>query len=169
MSQTLQWQRLSYVSIWFQMGSQKMVGKLLYYWAQCLGSQTHMTCNSWKTYPERPNTKPMSVVTATPNSTGGSMYLSCEWWKEIYQAGLVTRLWSSHSGWQIKKGLYRWNWLPYGVASSPPIFQEFMDKILHGLNHMVWYLDDMLIIWKMDEQYLQKSGGSPNCIWEIWS
>ena len=35
------------------------------------------------------------------------------------------------------KGLYRWTRLPYGVASSPAIFQEIMDKILQGLHQVV--------------------------------
>ena len=37
-------------------------------------------------------------------------------------------------------GLYRWCRLPFGVAVSPAIFQGIMDKALHGLNRVVWYL-----------------------------
>ena len=52
-------------------------------------------------------------------------------------------------------GLYRWNRLPFGVASSPAIFQGIMDKVLHGLNHVVWYLDDTLVSGEDDEQHLK--------------
>jgi hypothetical protein len=52
-------------------------------------------------------------------------------------------------------GLYRWNRLPYGVASSPAIFQEIMDKILHGTQHTVWYLDDILITGETEQEHLQ--------------
>ena len=52
-------------------------------------------------------------------------------------------------------GLYRWCRLPFGVASSPAIFQGIMDKVLHGLNHVVWYLDDILVSGEDDEQHLK--------------
>ena len=52
------------------------------------------------------------------------------------------------------KGLYRWTRLPYSVASSPAIFQEIMDKVLQGLHHVVWYLDDILITGESEEQHL---------------
>ena len=35
------------------------------------------------------------------------------------------------------KGLYRWSRLPYGVASSPAIFQSIMDQVLQGLKQVV--------------------------------
>ena len=37
----------------------------------------------------------------------------------------------------IHFGLYCWCRLPFGVAASPEIFQGIMDKVLHGLNHVV--------------------------------
>ena len=49
-------------------------------------------------------------------------------------------------------GVYR---LPFVVASSPTIFQGIMDKVLHGLNHVVWYLDDILVSGEDDEQHLK--------------
>ena len=53
------------------------------------------------------------------------------------------------------KSLYRWKRLPYGVASSPAIFQEIMDKILHGLSHVVWYLDDILVSGTTEQEHLK--------------
>ena len=52
------------------------------------------------------------------------------------------------------KGLYQWTRLPYGVASSPAIFQGIMDKILQGPYQVVWYLDDILITGETEEQHL---------------
>ena len=52
-------------------------------------------------------------------------------------------------------GLHRWCRLPFGVATSPAIFQGIMDKVLHGLHHVVWYLDDILISGENDEQHLE--------------
>ena len=52
------------------------------------------------------------------------------------------------------KGLYRWKRLPYGVASSPAIFQEIMDKLFHELSHVVWYLDDILVSRTTEQEHL---------------
>ena len=40
------------------------------------------------------------------------------------------------------------------LAASPAIFQG-MDMVLHGLNHVVWYLDDILVSEENDEQHLK--------------
>ena len=43
------------------------------------------------------------------------------------------------------KGLYSSTSLPFGVASSPAIFQKVMDKILQGLPNVICYIDDILV------------------------
>jgi hypothetical protein len=43
------------------------------------------------------------------------------------------------------KGLFRYNRLPFGVASAPSIFQQIMDQMLAGLNGTVCYLDDIIV------------------------
>ena len=43
-------------------------------------------------------------------------------------------------------GLYRFNYLPYGLSASPGIFQAFMSKILNGIDNVICYLDDVLIL-----------------------
>jgi len=53
------------------------------------------------------------------------------------------------------KGLYRVSRLPYGVASSPAIFQSIMDQVLQGLKQVVWYLDDILITGESEDEHLK--------------
>ena len=43
------------------------------------------------------------------------------------------------------KGLFKYNRLVFGVASSPAIFQRTMDTLLQGIPHVAVYLDDILI------------------------
>ncbi|CAF1460993.1 unnamed protein product [Adineta ricciae] len=43
------------------------------------------------------------------------------------------------------KGLYRYNRLPFGIASAPSIFQKLMDTMLSGLDGTVAYLDDIIV------------------------
>ena len=43
------------------------------------------------------------------------------------------------------QGLYRCNRLPFGVASSPALFQKLMDTVLRGIPRVICYIDDILI------------------------
>lgn len=43
------------------------------------------------------------------------------------------------------KGLFKYNRLVFGVASSPAIFQRTMDNLLQGTPHVAVYLDDILV------------------------
>ena len=52
------------------------------------------------------------------------------------------------------RGLYRYKRLPFGIASSPPIFQRTMDIILQGLDHVTSIQDDILITGKDDEEHV---------------
>ena len=52
------------------------------------------------------------------------------------------------------KGLYRYNRLPFGVASAPAIFQKVMDTILQGLPNVFCYLDDILITGATQTEHL---------------
>ena len=53
------------------------------------------------------------------------------------------------------KGLYRFNGLPYGVASAPAIFQQVMDQILQGLPGVVCYIDDIPVTGHTDDEHLR--------------
>lgn len=53
------------------------------------------------------------------------------------------------------RGLYRYNVLPQGIASSPAIFQEFMDRMLHGIPQTGPYMDDVVSTAKDDPGHLQ--------------
>ena len=51
-------------------------------------------------------------------------------------------------------GLYRYTRLPFGIASSPAIFQRTMDTILQGLPHVQCYIDDIIITGSSEEGHL---------------
>ena len=53
------------------------------------------------------------------------------------------------------RGLYRYKRLPFGIASSPAIFQRTMDIILQGLEHVAAIQDDILTTGKDDEHHIQ--------------
>lgn len=43
-------------------------------------------------------------------------------------------------------GLYQYNYLPFGLTSSPGIFQSFMTRVLANIKHIIVYQDDILIL-----------------------
>ena len=45
----------------------------------------------------------------------------------------------------MHKGLYRYQRLPFGVASAPAIFQRAMENVLQGIPNVCVYLDDILV------------------------
>ncbi|XP_029567802.1 uncharacterized protein K02A2.6-like [Salmo trutta] len=51
------------------------------------------------------------------------------------------------------KGLFRYNRLVFGVASSPAIFQRTMDNLLQGIPHVAVYLDDILVTGETKEEH----------------
>lgn len=53
------------------------------------------------------------------------------------------------------KGLYRYNRLPFGIASAPATFQRLMENILQDIPHVCVYLDDILITGKTEAEHLQ--------------
>ena len=52
------------------------------------------------------------------------------------------------------KGLFRFNRLPFGVASAPSIFQKIMDQMLSGIDGTVCYLDDIIVTGKNTMDHL---------------
>ena len=42
------------------------------------------------------------------------------------------------------EGLYSFNYLPFGIASAPGIFQSFICQVLAGVENTVIYQDDLL-------------------------
>ena len=41
------------------------------------------------------------------------------------------------------------------VASAPALFQQTMEKVLQGLPGVVVYIDNILVMGKTDEEYLE--------------
>lgn len=53
-------------------------------------------------------------------------------------------------------GLYRWQFLPFGIASAPIIYQQCMESILDGLNKKVCvvFIDDTIVYGDSAEEFL---------------
>ena len=53
------------------------------------------------------------------------------------------------------KGLYRYTRLPFGIASSPAIWQQFMEQALSGLTGLTVMQDDVLVTGANDDEHLK--------------
>ena len=53
------------------------------------------------------------------------------------------------------KGLFRYNRLPFGVASAPAIFQWYMETLLQDCKGVTIYLDDILVTGSSVENHLE--------------
>ncbi|XP_064088507.1 uncharacterized protein K02A2.6-like [Macrobrachium nipponense] len=53
-------------------------------------------------------------------------------------------------------GLYRPKRLPYGVASSPAIWQQTMDKIFAGMSGVFIFIDDILVAGKNKKEHRER-------------
>lgn len=53
------------------------------------------------------------------------------------------------------EGLYCYNYLPFGLASSPAIFQSFLCQVLSGIDQIIIYQDDILVMTNTDAEHVQ--------------
>ena len=53
------------------------------------------------------------------------------------------------------RGLFCYQRLPFGAASTPAIFQRQMESLLQGLPGVCTYLDDILVTGTSDEEHLR--------------
>ena len=54
-----------------------------------------------------------------------------------------------------QKGLFRYTRLPFGISSSPAIWQRFMDQALAGLTYTCVIMDDILVSGVNDDEHLR--------------
>ena len=52
-------------------------------------------------------------------------------------------------------GKYEYSKVPFGLVQAPAYFQNFMSKVLNGLNFTLAYLDDIIIFSETAEQHLK--------------
>ena len=86
--------------------------------------------------------------------TGGQKFTKLDL-SHAYQQVLLSKGSRQYVTVNTHKGLYQYNRLPFGIASAPAIFQQTMEKLLHGIAGVTVYIDDILVTGKTDEEHLR--------------
>ena len=73
---------------------------------------------------------------------------------QAYQQILLEEESKKYTTINTHKGLFQYNRIPYGVSSSPGIFQRTMENLLQGILFVVVRVDDILVSGSNDEEHL---------------
>nr|XP_023665672.1 LOW QUALITY PROTEIN: uncharacterized protein K02A2.6-like [Paramormyrops kingsleyae] len=84
---------------------------------------------------------------------GGKMFTKLDM-SHAYQQLLLDEKSKEYVTINTHKGLFKYNRLVFGVASSPAIFQRTMDTLLQGIPQVAAYLDDILITGTTEVEHL---------------
>lgn len=99
---------------------------------------------------QHPIPKPEDLLTAL---AGGQKFSKLDL-SQAYQQMLLAEEDRKYTTIHTHQGLYLYTRLPFGIASAPAIFQQAMEKILHGLPQVICYLDDILITGRNNQEHL---------------
>lgn len=72
-----------------------------------------------------------------------------------YQQILLDKTSQSYVTVNTHKGLFTYTRLPFGVSSSPAIFQRTMEGVLKDIPKVTVYLDDILLTGRDDQEHLR--------------
>ena len=84
--------------------------------------------------------------------TGGVMYTKLDL-SHAYQQVMLDEESRKLTTINTSKGLFEYERLPYGVSSSPGIFQRIIEQLLQNIPMTVVYLDDVLVTGKTPEEH----------------
>ncbi|XP_062514560.1 uncharacterized protein K02A2.6-like [Corticium candelabrum] len=76
--------------------------------------------------------------------------------KQAYQQMLVDPRSQQYLTINTRKGMFTYTRMSFGISSAPSIWQRAIDNVLSGLDGVICYLDDILIVGNSDEQHNQR-------------
>ncbi len=85
--------------------------------------------------------------------SGGEKYTKLDM-SHAYQQILLDKTSKQYVIVNTHKGLFTYTRLPFGVSSSPAIFQRTMEGILKDVPKVTMFLDDILLTGRNDQEHL---------------
>ena len=110
------------------------------------------TVNSQLQVNQYPLPRPEELFAAL---NGGQKFTTLDLFEAFLQIELEEKV-KAYTTINTHKGLYSFNRLPYGIASSPAIFQCLIEQILPKLPGVVCYIDNILITGKDDDEHFSR-------------
>ena len=86
---------------------------------------------------------------------GGGMEFTKLYLSQAYQQLELDEESKKYTTINTHKGLFRYNRLPYGIASAPGIFQRTIESLLQGIPQVVVRIDDILVTGKTRDKHLE--------------
>ena len=109
-----------------------------------------------------PSTPILIWINPMPNpddlvlTLAGGKKFSCLDLKQAYQQMLVDPRSQQYLIINTHRGMFTYTRMPFGISSAPSIWQRAIDNVLSGLDGVICYLDDILIVGNNDEQHNQR-------------
>ena len=86
---------------------------------------------------------------------GKAMYFTTLDFRAGYHHIASTKDSIKKTGFCLTFGKYEYLNVPFGLAQAPAYFQNLMNKVLHGLDFVISYLDDIIIFNETPEEHLK--------------
>ena len=116
-------------------------------------SDFKVTLNQYLDVPEYP--MPISKELLT-KLNGGELFTKLDL-SHAYQQVVLDEKPQPYVTITTQLGLYRYTRFPFGVAATPAIFQQIVDKMLDGLGQTGGILDDLGVTGENEQQNLHKT------------
>ena len=90
------------------------------------------------------------------DTVGNSKFISkIDILRGYYQVPLTPRA-KTISAFVTPDGLWQYRYMPFGFKNAPATFQRLMNQVIHGLDGIRVYLDDILVVADSWEEHIQQ-------------
>ena len=106
----------------------------------------------------RKDSYPLPRIDSCMDALGGAKYFSTLDLKSGYWQVALDEESAQKAAFVTRKGVWRFNVLPFGLSNAPAIFQRLMDLVLAGLTWQIClaFLDDVIVMSATFEQHLER-------------
>jgi hypothetical protein len=101
---------------------------------------------------------PLPLIDNCVNAMSGSTWFSTLDLRAGYHNIPVAERDRDKTAFITRRGCWRYTVMPFGLTTSPSVFQRLMDMVLHGLSYEIClvYLDDIVIFSNTYEEQLRR-------------
>ena len=121
-----------------------------------------MTVNAVSKLEEYPLSRVEDLFAAL---SGGKVFSKLDL-SHAYQQIVLEENFKKFTSINTQKGLFQFERLPFGIFSTPAIFQRTIESLLQELPEVVAYIDDISVTEKSQQDHLENLTRVLNCLQE---